>query len=90
MCQGDCGRTTAAESSSVMRNKLLMILVICLLSFAWLAIECALWLLSLMARGALSVGKHNIFLFQAEMRLTDAKKPLDGAFRQIHSFMRTR
>jgi hypothetical protein len=73
-----------------MRNKLLMIVVIVLLSFAWLALECALLLLSLMTRGALSVAKRNLFLFQIEMRLNDARKPLDGAFRQIHSFMRTR
>lgn len=73
-----------------MRNKLLMIPVICLLSFVWLALECALFLLSLMTRGALSVERQNIFLFQVEMRLNDAKRPLDGAFRQIHSFMRAR
>jgi hypothetical protein len=73
-----------------MRNKLLMCLVIVLLSFAWLALECALLLISLMTRGALSVAKRNLFLFQIEMRLNDARKPLDGAFRQIRSFMRTR
>jgi hypothetical protein len=73
-----------------MRNKLLMCLVIVLLSFAWLALECALLLLSLMTRGALSVAKRNLFLFQIEMRLNDVRKPLDGAFRQISSFMRTR
>jgi hypothetical protein len=73
-----------------MRNKLLMCVVICLLSFAWLALECALLLLSLMTRGALSVAKRNVFLFQIEMRLNDARAPLDGAFRQIQSFMRAR
>jgi hypothetical protein len=73
-----------------MRNKLLMCLIIVLLSFTWLALECALLLLSLMTRGALSVAKRNLFLFQIEMRLNDARKPLDGAFRQISSFMRTR
>lgn len=73
-----------------MRNKLLMLFVIVLLSFTWLALEAALATLGLMTRGALSVEKQNLFLFQIEMRLNDAKKPLDGAFRQIHSFMRAR
>jgi hypothetical protein len=74
-----------------MRNKLLMIPVICLLSFVWLALECALLLLGLMTRGAFSsVARHNLFLFQIEMRLNDARTPLDGAFRQIHNFMRAR
>lgn len=74
----------------MIRNKLLMLLIILLLSFAWLAIEVATWLMSLMARGALSVAKGNIYLFQIDMRLADAKKPIDGAFRQIMSFLRVR
>lgn len=73
---------------TTIRNKLLLMLVIVLLSFAWLAIEVASWLMSLMARGALSVARGNVFLFQIDMRLADAKKPLDGAFRQIMSYFR--
>lgn len=72
------------------RNKLLMLIVIVLLSFAWLAIEISTWLMSLMTRGALSVARGNVFLFQIDMRLADAKKPIDGAFRHILSFMRVR
>jgi len=73
-----------------MRNKVLMIPTILLLSFAWLALEGSLFLLSLMTRGALSVAKQNVYLFQIETRLNDAKKPIDGAFRQIGSFMQAR
>lgn len=74
----------------MIRNKLLMLAVIVLLSFAWLAIEVATWLMTLMARGALSVARHNVYLFQIDMRLIDAKKSLDGTFRQIMSFLRVR
>ena len=73
-----------------MRNKALMLGVIVLLSFAWLTLEAALWLMTLMTRGAMSVAKGNIYLFQIEMRLNDARRPLDGAFRQIASFLRVR
>jgi len=74
----------------MLRNKLLMLLIILLLSFAWLAIEAAAWLMTLMARGALSLAKANIYLFQIDMRLSDAKKPIDGAFRQIMSLLKVR
>ncbi len=82
----------------MLRNKLLMLLIILLLSFAWLSIELATWLMTLMARGALSVARGNIYLFQIDMRLADAKKPIplrdrlriDGAFRQIMSFLKVR
>jgi hypothetical protein len=73
----------------MIRNKFLMLPIIILLSFAWLAIEASTWLMALMARGALSVAQQHIWLHQIDARLVDAKKPLDGAFRQISSFMRT-
>ena len=74
----------------MIRNKPLMLVIIVLLSFAWLAIEASTWLMSLMARGALSVARGNVYLFQIDMRLIDAKKSLDGTFGQIMSFLRVR
>jgi hypothetical protein len=73
-----------------MVNKCLMLIVVVLLSFAYLAVATAQLVLSLMPRGALSLEKRNVFLFQVEMRLTDAQKSLDGTFREISSFMRAR
>lgn len=63
---------------TTLRNKALMLLVILLISFAWLAIEVSTWLMALMARGALSVARGNVYLFQINVPLSPAEQRTSG------------